>query len=94
MQPGTVTPGQASSDAAGFVDATGQYPLQCIVPLNRGVYASVAATLTNSGTPFSSPKPIKISYEDIEDELKFWETFVVCYVLGDNPPLHVIEAFV
>ena len=47
-----------------------------------------------SGTSSPSPKPIKIFYEDIEDELKFWETSVVCYVLGANPPLHVIEGFV
>ena len=47
-----------------------------------------------SGTPSSSPNHNKISYDDIEDELCFWETYVVCYVLGVNPPLHVIDGFV
>lgn len=48
----------------------------------------------NSGIPSPSLIPIKISYDDIEDELHYWETFVVCYVLGANPPLHVIDVFV
>lgn len=40
------------------------------------------------------PTPIKIPYEYIEGELKFWETSTVCYVLGANPPLYAIEGFV
>ena len=40
------------------------------------------------------PAPVKISYEDIADETTFWETSVVCYVLGVNPSLHVIDDFV
>lgn len=40
------------------------------------------------------PLPTKINYFDIEDELKYWESFVICYVLGANPPIHVIEGFV
>ena len=38
--------------------------------------------------------PIKISYFDIEDELKYWESFVICCILGANPPVHVIEGFI
>lgn len=42
----------------------------------------------------SIPSPVKISYEDVAEECVFWETSVVCYVLGANPPLHVINGFV
>ena len=41
------------------------------VPLDCGVYVPVVPNLMTLGTSFPSPKPIKISYEDIEDELKF-----------------------
>lgn len=47
---------------------------------------------TSSGIP--SPNPIKIDYEDIADDLVFWESAVGCYVIGANPPLHVIDGFV
>lgn len=36
----------------------------------------------------------KIHKEDIQDEINFWSTAVVCYVTSANPPLHVIEGFV
>ncbi|CAO2830747.1 unnamed protein product [Amaranthus hypochondriacus] len=31
---------------------------------------------------------------DIEDEIKYWETAVVCFVVGSNPPLHIIDEFI
>lgn len=37
------------------------------------------------------PKPIKIDMEDIIDEIHFCESVVVCFVIGANPPLHVID---
>ena len=37
---------------------------------------------------------IKINFEDIEDEIRYWESAVVCYVIGVNPPLHVIDRYV
>lgn len=36
---------------------------------------------------------IKITSEDIEEEVEYWKTAMVCYVLGDNPPVAVIEGF-
>ena len=38
-------------------------------------------------------KMVKITGEDIEDEIEFWKTAMVCYVLGANPPLYVMEGF-
>lgn len=40
------------------------------------------------------PKSIKIDMSDIEDEIKYWETAVVCFVVGSNPPLHIIDEFI
>ena len=42
----------------------------------------------------SSRKPIKIDFDDIVDEVHFWEFAVVCFILGANPPLHVMEGYV
>ena len=47
-----------------------------------------------SGINPPHPTHIKINYSDIEDELKYWESAVICYILGANPPLNVIEGFV
>ena len=46
-----------------------------------------------SGIPRHS-SPIKISCEDTENEVRYWQSSVVCFVLGVNPPLHVIEGFI
>ncbi|CAO2817774.1 unnamed protein product [Amaranthus hypochondriacus] len=40
------------------------------------------------------PPPVKITFEDIAEEVTYWNSSVVCFVLGANPPLHVIEGFV
>ena len=36
---------------------------------------------------------VKITYEDIEEEVLFWNSAIVCYVLGANPPVQVFEGF-
>ncbi|XP_060965333.1 uncharacterized protein LOC133034296 [Cannabis sativa] len=36
---------------------------------------------------------VKITLDDIEEEVLFWKPSMVCYVLGVNPPLHVLEGF-
>ena len=32
---------------------------------------------------------VMITFEDIEDEIYFWQSSIVGYVVGANPPLHV-----
>ena len=39
------------------------------------------------------PNIVKITFKDIEDEVKYWESAVVCYVIGANPPLHLIDGY-
>lgn len=36
---------------------------------------------------------IKLTQEDIKDELEYWRTIVICCVMGSNPPLGVIERY-
>ncbi|XP_056685651.1 uncharacterized protein [Spinacia oleracea] len=38
--------------------------------------------------------PVIIELDDIEDEITFWKSAIVCYVLGANPPQHVMEGYV
>ncbi|XP_074313800.1 uncharacterized protein LOC141648994 [Silene latifolia] len=39
-------------------------------------------------------RPLQLTNEDVESELKFWSTAVYCYVLGANPPFKVIDGFI
>ena len=37
---------------------------------------------------------VQIEFEDIKEEVEFWNSAVVCYVMGANPPIHIMEGFV
>ncbi|XP_074320303.1 uncharacterized protein LOC141657078 [Silene latifolia] len=39
-------------------------------------------------------RPLQLTNEDVESELKFWSSAVYCYVLGANPPFKVIDGFI
>ena len=41
-----------------------------------------------------SGNPPSIDLDDIIDEIAYWESAMICYVLGANPPLKVMEGFV
>lgn len=38
--------------------------------------------------------PVRITEEDIEEEVSYWKPSIVGYVAGANPPMHVLEGFV
>lgn len=42
---------------------------------------------------FWKPK-VKITMDDIQEEVQFWDSSIVCFVLGANPPTNVIDGFV
>lgn len=35
-----------------------------------------------------------MSEADIQDEIEFWNSSIICYVLGANPPIYVIDGFI
>ncbi|KAL2901352.1 adenylate kinase [Bienertia sinuspersici] len=37
---------------------------------------------------------VRITNEDISPEVAYWNTLIVCYVLGANPPIQVFEGFI
>lgn len=37
---------------------------------------------------------VKIELEDIQSMIDFWSLSVVCYVIGADPPVHVMDGFV
>ena len=53
----------------------------------------IPTTRTEGITPLK-PNVVKIDLSDVEDEIHYWEIAVVCFVVGANPPLHVIDGYV
>ncbi|KAL2931383.1 (3 5-dihydroxyphenyl)acetyl-CoA 1 2-dioxygenase, partial [Bienertia sinuspersici] len=37
---------------------------------------------------------VKIELEDIKSEIEFWNSAIICYVLGAIPPIGVFEGFI
>ncbi|XP_056688226.1 uncharacterized protein [Spinacia oleracea] len=37
---------------------------------------------------------VQIDFDDIQDEVDFWNSSIICYVVGANPPIHVMEGFI
>lgn len=40
------------------------------------------------------PEPVHIKMEDVEEEINYWSSSLICYVVGANPPIQVMEGFV
>lgn len=39
-------------------------------------------------------KKVRIELDDIQTEIDFWNYSVICYVIGANPPNHVMDGFI
>lgn len=37
---------------------------------------------------------VQIEIEDIQEEVDFWNSSVVCYVVGENPRMNVMKGFI
>lgn len=37
--------------------------------------------------------PIHLELEDIQEEIDYWQSSLICYVIGENPPTHVMKGF-
>lgn len=42
----------------------------------------------------SDKNPVKIDIADVQLEIDFWSSAAYCYIIGANPPPHVMEGFV
>ena len=56
---------------------------------NKGTSLQFIQTSTINGA-----KCEKIYSNDVTSEIKYWRSAVLCSVLGENPPLEVIEGFI
>uniref|UniRef100_A0A803PQ90 DUF4283 domain-containing protein n=1 Tax=Cannabis sativa TaxID=3483 RepID=A0A803PQ90_CANSA len=36
---------------------------------------------------------VKIEFEDIAEEVNYWQPSLVCYVIGANPPVNILDGF-
>ena len=54
----------------------------------------LSAVEPSADEPPKSGNPPSIDLDDIIDEIVYWESAMICYVLGTNPPLKVMEGFV
>ncbi|XP_062114163.1 uncharacterized protein LOC133825201 [Humulus lupulus] len=68
--------------------------LQCIatnVTYTMGKEKSITGKGVMSQEKISG---VKIDDEDIAEEVNYWQSSIVCYVLGANPPIRILEGFV
>lgn len=65
------------------------------LPLNQlcGSGSGTVSGIGNLNQGETSKTMVKITCEEIEDEITFWSSAMVCYVLGANPPLAVMDGF-
>lgn len=36
---------------------------------------------------------MKITVDDIKEEVEYWSSTIICYMLGSNPPLTVMDGY-
>ena len=49
---------------------------------------------TNTNKSADKDDVIKITSEDVDPEIKYWQSAIVCYILGVKPPFRIIEGFI
>lgn len=42
----------------------------------------------------NKPELVKIGLDEIQCEINFWNSELYCYMVGANPPYHVMEGFI
>lgn len=48
------------------------------------------STAQQQGTPENL---VKIEFDDVADEIDYWNSSLICYVIGANPPFNVMYGF-
>ena len=73
--------------------------LPAIITQKRSSYASLLDLDEGTAPPYFPPVEVndlrcaKITHKDVKTELDYWQTAVLCSVLGANPPIEVMEGF-
>uniref|UniRef100_A0A803PAH1 DUF4283 domain-containing protein n=1 Tax=Cannabis sativa TaxID=3483 RepID=A0A803PAH1_CANSA len=71
---------------------------QCSTKISQGMTTNPpvlrSGSVVRSLFSNNSSNKVRITNDDIQDEVDFWKPSIACYVLGANPPLVVIEGFV
>uniref|UniRef100_A0A803PPW5 DUF4283 domain-containing protein n=1 Tax=Cannabis sativa TaxID=3483 RepID=A0A803PPW5_CANSA len=89
------------SDFAHFLEANhscsraiwkGNSPVPLILR-SGSVVCCLDNTFQTVGKTGNDEINVKITMDDIEEEISYWNSAIVCYVLGANPPLEVLEGF-
>uniref|UniRef100_A0A803QQW5 Uncharacterized protein n=1 Tax=Cannabis sativa TaxID=3483 RepID=A0A803QQW5_CANSA len=55
-------------------------------------FAQAEKDMADAGS--ARKKSIKIEFEDIAEEVNYWQPSLVCYVIGANPPINILDGFV
>ncbi|XP_074300223.1 uncharacterized protein LOC141631456 [Silene latifolia] len=66
---------------------------EIVPPSNEGPEADWTE-VRGKKSPTAGQNLLQLTNEDVESEVQFWDTVVVCYVLGGNPPWESIEGFI
>uniref|UniRef100_A0A803PSL1 DUF4283 domain-containing protein n=1 Tax=Cannabis sativa TaxID=3483 RepID=A0A803PSL1_CANSA len=56
-------------------------------------FGGVIRNLEGAFSGNKTEQKVRISDEDIAEEISYWQSAIVCYVLGANPPLSVLDGF-
>uniref|UniRef100_A0A803P1H3 DUF4283 domain-containing protein n=1 Tax=Cannabis sativa TaxID=3483 RepID=A0A803P1H3_CANSA len=69
---------------------------QCSAKIAKGMVSNPPVLRSGSvvRSLFAKCNKVKITNDDIQEEVDFWKPPIICYVLGANPPLAVFEGFV
>uniref|UniRef100_A0A803PLB3 Reverse transcriptase domain-containing protein n=1 Tax=Cannabis sativa TaxID=3483 RepID=A0A803PLB3_CANSA len=71
---------------------------RCSSMVNQGMDAvplvlRSGGVIRNLKSAYATQSKVKITADDIQEDVDFWNSSIVCYVLGANPPLTVLEGF-
>ncbi|XP_056698498.1 uncharacterized protein [Spinacia oleracea] len=57
-------------------------------------YSNADDVVNELNTVITPASHVQIEIDDIQEELDFWNSSIICYVVGANPPIHVMEGFI
>lgn len=87
---------QKEIDITEWQDLSGN--VECDVTLGKKIVMPILKSNQKKGSNGTvsdkKEEPVRITDDDIEEEVAYWKPSIVGYVAGANPPLHVLEGFV